>query len=252
MKITIGHLYPNHMNIYGDRGNIIALTRRAEWAGLEVAVEPIGLGERPDLRRVDILFFGGGQDKQQFLVAQDLVEIKAPLLPEAVEGGLVVLAVCGGYQLLGRYFKTRTGRVLPGIGVFDAWTVAGKRRCIGDVIVACDLDGERRTLVGFENHSGKTYLGEGVRPLGRVVAGYGNNAEDGLEGANYRNAFGTYLHGSLLPKNPWLTDLLIGRAVARRYGRVALPAVDDGAEYEAHEAVIARIQKRGKLDTGAI
>ncbi len=252
MKVTICHLYPDLMNIYGDRGNIIALTRRAEWAGLEVEVRRVGLGERPDLRECDILFVGGGQDKEQALVADDLAEVKARSLSKAVEDGLALLAICGGYQLLGRYFKTGSGQVLPGIAVFDAWTVAGNKRCIGDVIVRSDLAGRPRTLVGFENHSGKTYLGEGAQPLGRVVFGHGNNDEDGLEGAVYRNALGTYLHGSLLPKNPWLADLLIRRAVERRYGSVSLPAPDDTVEEMAHEAVIARIRRRGKLDTGAI
>ncbi len=253
MRIKICHLYPEQMNIYGDRGNIIALTRRAQWAGLDVEVQRVGLGEPPDLRQFDILFMGGGQDKEQALIAHDLAEVKARPLREAVEDGLALLAICGGYQLLGRYFRTGSGAVLPGIEVFDAWTVAGNKRCIGDVIVRCDLDGQGHTLVGFENHSGKTYLGEKAAPLGRVLFGYGNNAEDGLEGAAYRNAFGTYLHGSLLPKNPWLADLLIRRAVERRYGpAAALPWPGSEVEEEAHQAVIARIRKRGKMDTGAI
>lgn len=253
MKVTICHLYPDLMNIYGDRGNIIALTRRAEWAGLEVAVRRVGLGERPDLRECDILFVGGGQDKEQALVAEDLAEVKARSLIDAVEDGLALLAVCGGYQLLGRYFKTGSGQVLPGIAVFDAWTVAGNKRCIGDVIVGCQLDGRPRTLVGFENHSGKTYLGHRSRPLGQVLFGHGNNSEDGSEGACYLNAFGTYLHGSLLPKNPWFTDYLLQKAIERRYGRAALlPPADDTVENLAHRAVIARIQRRGKMDTGVL
>ncbi len=252
VKLRIGHLYPDLMNIYGDRGNILALTRRSEWAGLEVEIVRVGLGEEPDFRELDIVFVGGGQDKEQAWIARDLAELKARSLISAVEDGLGLLAVCGGYQLLGRYFRTGSGTVLDGIGLFDAWTVAGERRCIGDAIVSCNLDGRERTLVGFENHSGKTYLGPGARPLGRVLFGYGNNAEDGLEGAAYRNAFGTYLHGSLLPKNPWLADLLIRRAVERRYGAVRLPPVDSAVEEQAHSAVIARVHKRGKMDTGAI
>ncbi len=253
MKLTICHLYPDLMNIYGDRGNIIALRRRAEWAGLEVALRRVAPGERADFAACDILFFGGGQDKEQAWVAQDLAEVQAPSLRAAVADGLVVLAVCGGYQLLGRYFRTGTGTVLPGIEVFDAWTLAGRRRSIGDAIVRSELGGRARTLVGFENHSGRTYLGEGAAPLGRVLVGGGNNAEDGLEGAVYRNAVGTYLHGSLLPKNPWLTDLLIRRAVERRYGASAgLGPVDDAVEMAAHEAVIARIRARGKVESGAI
>ena len=253
MKVRICHLYSDLMNIYGDRGNIIALTRRAEWAGLEVEVASVGLREQPDLREYDILFVGGGQDREQSLIARDLAEVKARPLRDAVEDGLTLLAVCGGYQLLGRYFRTGSGLTLPGIEVFDAWTVAGSKRCIGDVIVECHLDGRRHTLVGFENHSGQTYLGPRAAPLGRVIFGYGNNVEDGLEGAVYRNAFGTYLHGSLLPKNPWLTDHLIHRAVERRYGpSAALPPVDDAVENLAHQAVIARVRQRGRMDTGAI
>jgi CobQ-like glutamine amidotransferase family enzyme len=251
LKLTICHLYPDLMNIYGDRGNIIALSRRAEWAGLEVELKRVDLGEAPDFRAYDILFIGGGQDKEQALIARDLAEVKAAALRQAVHDGLVVLAVCGGYQLLGRYFRTGTDAVLPGIEVFDAWTVAGRTRSIGDVIARSEVGGRPRTLVGFENHSGKTYLGERAQPLARVLSGHGNNAEDGYEGAVQHNAFGTYLHGSLLPKNPWLTDLLIRRAVERRYGpRAALPPVDDAVEMLAHQAVIERIRRRGRLDTG--
>lgn len=253
MKVTICHLYPDLMNLYGDRGNVIALCRRVEWAGMEPEVQRVGLGVTPDFRAFDIVFLGGGQDREQALVASDLAEVKARSLREAVEDGVALLAICGGYQLMGSYFRTGSGVVLPGIGLFDAWTVAGSRRCIGDVIAACSLDGRERTLVGFENHSGKTYLGRRARPLGRVLFGYGNNGEDGFEGAIYRNAVGTYLHGSLLPKNPWLADHLIRRAVERRYGPGAsLPPVGDGEEELAHQAVIARIRSRGKLDTGAI
>ncbi len=253
MRLVICHLYPDLMNIYGDRGNIIALTRRAEWRGLEVEVKAVGVRERPDFRAFDILFMGGGQDRQQALIAQDLAEVKAVPLREAVEDGLALLAICGGYQLLGRYFRTGSGEILPGIGVFDAWTVAGRKRCIGDCVARCRMEGSAYTLVGFENHSGKTYLGQGVRPLGQVLFGYGNNGEDRSEGAIYRNAIGTYLHGSLLPKNPWLTDLLIGCALERRYGpAVALPPLDNAVEEQAHQAVIARIRARGKIDSGAI
>lgn len=253
MKITICHLYPEQMNIYGDRGNVISLLRWAEWSGLEVEVKRVGLGERPDFRRFDVLFLGGGQDREQALIARDLAEVKAQSLAAAVEDGLPLLAVCGGYQLLGRYFKTGSGALLPGIEVFDAWTVAGSRRCIGDVIARCDLDGRCHTLVGFENHSGKTYLGSRARPLGRVLCGYGNNAEDGSEGAVYRHAVGTYLHGSLLPKNPWLTAYLIVCAVERRYGSAAsLRPVDDSVENLAHQAILSRIRQRGRVDTSAI
>src|SRR3954447_3138262 len=166
------------MNTYGDRGNILTLTRRAAWRGIEVQLRAIGIGESVDPDAHDLYFFGGGQDREQALVADDLVTRKGDGLRAAVERGAVVLAVCGGYQLLGREFRTGSGEVLPGIGVLDAWTVAGERRNIGNVVVRCPWDPAQRTLVGFENHSGKTYLGPGGAPLGRVEVGAGNNAED--------------------------------------------------------------------------
>ncbi len=253
LKLRICHLYPDLMNIYGDRGNIIALSRRAQWAGIEVEVVNVPLGASLDASACDIIFIGGGQDKEQALIAKDLQEVKGKAIIEAVQEGAALLAVCGGYQLLGKYFKTGADAVLPGIGLFDAWTVAGSKRCIGDVLVECDFTGERHTLVGFENHSGKTYLGESLKPLGKVLHGCGNNAEDGREGAIYKNAFGTYLHGSILPKNPWFTDHLIRVALQRRYGdQASLARVDTSFEDRAHQAVIARIRNRGKLDTGAI
>ncbi len=254
IKLTICHLYPELMNIYGDRGNIISLVRRAAWRGIEVDLVPVSLGSRLDPHRCDILFFGGGQDKEQTLVAGDFRLVQGEAVHRFVEDGGALLSICGGYQLLGKYFRTHAGETLEGIGVFDAWTVAGDKRCIGNAVVACDFtDGPARTLVGFENHSGKTYLGSGCRPMGRVLSGFGNNGEDGLEGAVYRNAFGCYLHGSLLPKNPWLTDHLLTVAARRRYGdAVELQPLDDTLEERAHEAVIARIRKLGKLNTGVV
>jgi CobQ-like glutamine amidotransferase family enzyme len=239
------------MNIYGDRGNIISLAQRSRWRGIEVDVVPVGLGDRLDPDRCDILFFGGGQDKEQILVAEDFRTVQAPAVHRFVEEGGVLLSICGGYQLLGKYFRTHTGEILEGVGLFDAWTVAGNKRCIGNVLIQCDFDGSNRTLVGFENHSGKTYLGTGCRPLGRVLSGFGNNGEDGTEGAVYRNAFGCYLHGSLLPKNPWFTDHLILAALRRRYGeQQQLAPLDDTLENRAHEAVVERVRKLGKVDSG--
>ncbi len=241
------------MNIYGDRGNIISLTQRARWRGIEIDLIPVTLGAELDAGSCDLLFFGGGQDKEQFLVAEDFRDVQAPHVHQFVEDGGVLLSICGGYQLLGRYFRTHTGETLEGIGVFDAWTVAGDRRCIGNVIVETEFSGIRRTLVGFENHSGKTYLGTGCKPIGRSLVGFGNNGEDRSEGAIYRNAFGCYLHGSLLPKNPWLTDYLLLAALRRRYGpSVELAPLDDTLEERAHEAVIARIRKLGKIDSGVV
>jgi CobQ-like glutamine amidotransferase family enzyme len=241
------------MNIYGDRGNIISLEQRARWRGIEVDVIPVTIGGVLDAERCDLLFFGGGQDKEQFLVADDFRTVQAPHVHRFVEGGGVLLSICGGYQLLGKFFRTNTSETLEGIGVFDAWTVAGNRRCIGNVIVETGFSGARRTLVGFENHSGKTYLGPGCGPMGKSLVGFGNNGEDGNEGAIYRNAFGCYLHGSLLPKNPWFTDHLLLAALRRRYGHPAeLAPLDDTLEERAHEAVIARIRKLGKIDSGVV
>jgi CobQ-like glutamine amidotransferase family enzyme len=247
VHLRLGHLYPELMSTYGDRGNILALLRRAEWRGIDLRVEGLGLGDRLDPASYDLYFFGGGQDREQGVVAADLVTHKGAALRDAVEAGAVVLAVCGGYQLLGREFRTHSGDVLPGIGVLDAWTVAGERRNIGNVVVRCPWDAERRTLVGFENHSGKTYLGPGCAPLGLVEVGAGNNGEDGTEGGIYRDVYACYLHGSLLPKNPWFADHLLRRALVRRYGADApFPPLDDRLEEAAHQAILARVGRVGR------
>ncbi len=242
--IEICHLYPDLMNLYGDRGNVIALARRAAWHGLTVQLSHVSVGSPVDFRRYDILFIGGGQDREQRIICRDFQEAKGSSLAEAVEDGVVLLAICGGYQLLGEYYQTSTGERLPGIGVLDVYTEAGDGRMIGNVVVESTLAGEPRTLVGFENHSGRTYLGPGVQPLGRVKVGGGNNGQDGTEGAVYRNVIGTYLHGSLLPKNPWLTDYLIARALERRYGSAELRTLDDDIELLAHNAAIRRAMSR--------
>jgi hypothetical protein len=239
------------MNVYGDRGNIIALERRCAWRGIEMEVRGCTLGERLDPEDTDLIFFGGGQDREQAVVAQDLLALKGESITAAVESGAALLAVCGGYQLLGKYFRTTDGDELPGIGLFDAWTVAGQRRCIGNLMLRCDWDPSRRTLVGFENHSGKTYLGPDSRPLGQVLQGFGNNGEDGQEGALYKTAHGCYLHGSLLPKNPWFADHLLQLALRRRSGaRAALPPLDDRLENLAHDTVAARTCRLGRVRSG--
>lgn len=252
MELAILHLYPTLMNVYGDRGNILALVRRCQWRGIGVRLLEAGLDDRLDPDAFDLAFFGGGQDQEQSRVGDDLARTKAETLREAVERGAALLAICGGYQLLGKYFRTRSGEEIPGIGLFDAWTVAGARRMIGNVVVACDLGGSRRTLVGFENHSGQTFLGPGCQPLGRVMVGFGNNGRDRTEGAIYRNAFGCYLHGPLLPKNPWFADELLRRALERRYGPGAeLPALDDSLEETAHRAVAQRARALAGQRSGA-
>jgi CobQ-like glutamine amidotransferase family enzyme len=237
MDLHIAFLYPDLMNIYGDRGNIIALQRRAEWRGIRVEVHALSLGDELDIERDDFYFFGGGQDRQQIAVSQDLQGRKGEQLKEAVERGAVVLSVCGGYQLLGHYYRPHDGADLPGIGLFDLHTVAGDRRFIGNVVVQTDFVGR---LVGFENHSGLTYLGPGVSPLGTSLVGYGNNGQDGHEGARYKTAYGCYLHGSLLPKNPHFADYLLGQALTRRHGPVDLPTMDDALEQAAHANAVER------------
>jgi CobQ-like glutamine amidotransferase family enzyme len=247
------------MNIYGDRGNILALSQRCAWRGIGVELVRVDVGAAVDWPSIDIAFFGGGQDSGQALIAADFVQRQGPPLRAAIGDGLVVLSICGGYQLLGHYFLTYTGERLPGIGAMDVHTVGGDVRLIGNIVIetrdleleACDSGGWSASpkpqasslrLVGFENHSGRTYLGAGVRPLGRVLAGHGNNGEDGTEGAIYRNAFGCYMHGSLLPKNPQLADHLIGLALRRRYGPEAtLDPLDDQLEIAAQRTMVERL-----------
>jgi lipid II isoglutaminyl synthase (glutamine-hydrolysing) len=236
VKLTIGHLYPDLMNIYGDRGNILALVNRCRWRGFEAEVVRLSLGDWPDLSSIDLFFFGGGQDRQQVTVSSDLQGDKGRRLVDAAESSAAFLTICGGYQLLGHYYRPHRGDDLPGIGLLDLRTLAGNRRFIGNVVVESELG----TLVGFENHSGLTYLGPSCRPLGRVVVGYGNNGRDHQEGVIYKNVYGCYLHGSLLPKNPHLTDHLIQVALNRRYGEVELSPLDDGLEWEAHRAAVER------------
>ena len=239
--LRIAHLYAEEMNIYGDRGNILTLQKRAEWRGIPVEVRSIGRGPSPDLSQIDLIFWGGGQDRDQELVFNDAAAHKVAAIRAAVEGGAVVLAVCGGYQLLGEYYVTADGKKLPGLGLVDMHTVPGPKRNIGNIVIeTTGLGLNPPTLVGFENHSGKTYLGPGLTPLGRVLKGAGNNGEDGAEGVLAGNVFGTYLHGSLLPKNPHFADLLIERALQRQGGG-RLESLDDAAEMEAHSSLKQRL-----------
>jgi lipid II isoglutaminyl synthase (glutamine-hydrolysing) len=247
MKVVVGHLYPDYLNIYADRGNIAVLERRAAWREIGFDYRTIGLGERIRPGEHDLYYVGGGQDREQALIAPDLAS-KGPELVEGVRGGAAFLAVCGGYQLLGRFYRDRSGAELPGVGLLPHHTVAGERRMIGDVLLECELEpGERRTLTGFENHAGRTYLDQGAEPLGGVVAGFGNNGEDGLEGSRVGSAVGTYLHGPLLPRNPWLADWLLSRALAHRLRGDApeLSPLPDVYEEQAQRVSAARARSRG-------
>jgi len=243
-KLTVGWLYPDLMNIYGDRGNILTLLKRAEWHGFEPALVELQRGPARNMDEIDIFFFGGGQDREQALIYDDLKQFKQESLQRAVSNGAQVLAVCGGYQLLGHYYQTADGERFDGIGLLDVTTQAGKKRFIGDVVVQTGIEGLRPTsLVGFENHSGRTFLGANARPLGRIVTGHGNNGSDKTEGAMQGGIIGTYLHGSLLPKNPHLADHLIGEALKRRGGG-ALSSLDDSAELAAHGWILQHAQRR--------
>lgn len=235
MELHIAHLYARLLNIYGDRGNILALQKRAQWRNIDVQIKLFDLDDHIDESWADIYFIGGGQDKQQIMIAEDL-QRHSETLRNAVDNGAVMLAVCGGYQLFGHYYQPHDGPKLPGISLIDAYTVAGNKRMIGNVTIEL-ADGS--TLVGFENHSGKTFLGKELQSLGKVIKGNGNNGEDGFEGAHYKNVYGTYLHGSLLPKNPHFTDKLIGEALMRRYGKVELQPLNDELEIMAHERALA-------------
>jgi CobQ-like glutamine amidotransferase family enzyme len=239
---TVGWLYPDLMNIYGDRGNILTLLKRAEWRGFESRLVELGRGTTQQMDEVDIFFFGGGQDREQALVYQDLLEFKQPPLEQAVRNGAGVLAVCGGYQLLGHYYQTAEGELFPGIGMIDVKTEAGKKRFIGDVVIDTEIATlDPKTLVGFENHSGRTFLGPKAKPLGKTRLGFGNNGSDGMEGCLQGTVLGTYLHGSLLPKNPHLADYLIRSALIRR-GDDELSPLDDSVELAAHERILQRAQ----------
>ncbi len=240
VAIRICHLYPRLFSVAGDRGNLMALTRRCTWRGIQASVAEADVGVSPDFTEFDLILVHGGQDCEMNVAARDL-GLKADSLRKAIDGGAVVLAVCAGYQLLGKYYAPPAGPPITGIGVLDVVTEGGSTRFMSHIAVACDVgDGGQRSLVGFENHSGRTYLGPGTDPLGLVIAGSGNNGEDGTEGARYGDVYATYLHGPVLPKNPWLTDHLISRALLHRYGDVgvleALGPLDDQTEADAHAA----------------
>jgi CobQ-like glutamine amidotransferase family enzyme len=237
-------LYPEQMSIYGDRGNIIALQRRCEWRGITLSVVSLTVGSAVDWSSVDLAFFGGGQDSGQALIADDLLNRQGNALTHAIHDGLVMLAICGGYQLLGHSFLTHTGEHIPGVGAIDVTTEASTQRMIGNCVVEVSgtLAEASPYLVGFENHSGRTRHGPEVTTLGRTLVGYGDNGQDGCAGVVSHNTFGCYLHGSLLPKNPHLADHLLTLALQRRYGPSAvLSPLDDRLEWHAHHQMASRL-----------
>src|SRR4051812_9236022 len=243
-----GHLYPDYLNIYADRGNIAVFARRAALRGHELDVTAIGMDDPIVPGEHDLYYVGGGQDREQYLVAENLAAKAAPLIEAVNGGGAAALAVCGGYQLLGRGYRGFHGQDMPGIGLLPLDTIAGERRMIGDVLIECEFEsGETRTLAGFENHAGRTRLDPGAAPLGRVLAGFGNDGESGFEGCRAGRVIGTYLHGPLLPRNAWLADWLLAQALAHRSGGepAELEPLADELEGEAHAVSAERARSRG-------
>lgn len=242
MELNLYHLYPDVLNLYGDRGNVLCMQRRLAWRGIQVNVTPVPIGQPLHAGGCDLLFIGGGQDFEQEVLLEDLRGEKTAELKAAIEDGLPVLAICGGYQMLGQYYKTWDGQQCDFTGALELYTVGSEQRMIGNYMFTCEEAGA--TVVGFENHSGKTYLGAGVRPLGKVLTGFGNNGEDGTEGARYKNVFASYSHGCLLPKNPALADLILRTALERKYGPVELRPLPDELENAAHDYMQARLSQK--------
>ena len=240
-KLNICHLYSEELNLYGDRGNIITLSKRCSWRGIGASVVSKGIGEDFDHREHDIVFLGGGQDLEQNIIRDDLMNIKGSQIREAVDEGVVFLTVCGGYQMMGEYYIDHEGKKMECLAAIPVRTETGDDRLIGNIVCESD-EFEIPVLAGFENHLGRTFLGEGARPLARVIKGYGNNGKDGTEGARYKNVFCTYMHGSFLPKNPKAADRMIQIALERKYGRnITLDPLDDRFETMAREKVISQM-----------
>ena len=244
MELKICHLYPDLLNLYGDGGNIRALENRLRWRGLGVSVTPLPLGERDALTGYDLIFIGGGQDFEQELLLADLAQGKGESLRSAIADGVSVLAVCGGYQMLGAYYQNQAGHRCGFLSAIDFYTEAGETRMIGNFAFRCGAESGGSVVVGFENHSGRTRLGPGVAPLGRVLKGFGNNGADGGEGVRFLNVFGTYSHGPVLPKNPELCDHILETALTRKYGKAELAPLDDSAESAARAAALKELFPR--------
>lgn len=237
MELNICHMYPDLLNVYGDVGNILILKYRSENRGIKTNIFNVSINDDFDSSKYDIVFFGGGQDYEQSIVSKDLMKNKKVEIKKYIESNKVFLSICGGYQLLGKYYVTPSGEELEGLSALDIYTKSGNKRFIGNTIIYNKEFDE--TYVGFENHSGKTYIGN-LKPLGEVLAGYGNNGEDGYEGCIYKNTYCTYFHGSLLSKNPELADRLLFSALKNKYGKFILPPLDDTYELKAKEFIIKR------------
>lgn len=244
MSLKIGWLYPDLMSTYGDRGNIIILSKRCELRKIDISVKKISLEEESgEIAKCDLLFMGGAQDREQEIVSRDLLMGKGEVLRRAVENNVPGLYICGAYQFLGKYYKTAEGKFINGLSIFDLTTVnpgPAKNRLIGNVIVKSDIFKKPQLIVGFENHGGRTYLGAGVKPFGKVMIGFGNNGEDKTEGMIYKNSVGSYLHGPILSKSPELSDWLITRALTNKYKeKIKLSEIDDSIENRAREIILS-------------
>ncbi len=234
MILEVAHLYPDLLNLYGDSGNVRCIQKRCEWRNIECRVHPLVSGTDLKFENYDLIFIGGGQDSEQSVVLGDLTDRKINSLQNAVNASKTVLAICGGYQLLGKYYETHDGKRMNFTGIIDFYTVGREKRLIGNYEFKTK---DKIRIIGFENHSGRTYLGEGVSPLGRVIKGFGNNGKDRTEGVRYKNTFCSYCHGPMLPKNPDFADLLIKSALETKYGKAQLEPLDCTLEVLARKQV---------------
>ena len=241
MKLEICHLYPDVLNLYGDNGNLLCLQKRLSWRGIDSAVTRVPIGETVDFTQFDLFFIGGGQDFEQEVLLSDLSRGKATEIKSAIADGKTFLTICGGYQMLGRSYTTWDGVRCDFIGAIDYETKGAKDRMIGNFAFHCGPESGGSVVAGFENHSGKTYLGPGVQPLGTVLSGSGNNGEDGTEGVRHLNVFGTYSHGPVLPKNPEFADAILRAALERKSPGLALDPIDDTLEHQAHDYMLKRL-----------
>lgn len=241
MELKICHLYPDVLNLYGDRGDVMCMSRRLQWRGIGVSVKKLPIGSEIGMGGYDLVFIGGGQDFEQQVLLDDLHRGRDREIRAAIDDGVTFLAICGGYQMLGAYYETHDGKRCDYIGALDLFTVGASTRMIGNYKFKCADELGGNVIVGFENHSGKTHLGTGLKPLGTILKGFGNNGEDGTEGAHYKNVFGTYCHGPMLPKNPEFCDMLLRTALERKYGQCELAALDDSLEHQAHEEISVRL-----------
>ena len=241
MELKICHLYPDVLNLYGDRGNIACMRRRLEWRGIGCAVTELPLGVQDSLTGYDLFFLGGGQDFEQTVLLSDINAGRGDNIRAAAEDGAPFLCVCGGYQLLGTGYRTADGQMCEYTGIVDLYTEGSPDRMIGNFAYRLGEESGGSVVVGFENHGGRTHLGPGVKPLGTVLKGCGNNGSDGTEGVRYKNIFGTYSHGPVLPKNPAFCDLLLRTALERKYGAAELTPLPDGAENAAREYMLHRL-----------